>query len=142
MMFWNEPEAWPAYPRHTQEKPAIRLMFSLCLAALTASPALAEDLTPEAWAAAAEPAFAPGSFSAGFVLSAVKDGCFDDEGPMGCKVSADGLHYVTYQGSLSPENILQILALLPIGAAVEVTGDEAGQTDGRVESVFSSLAQP
>jgi hypothetical protein len=116
------------------------MIAALCLAA---TPALAETPSVKMLAQAAQAAFAPGSYGAAFTLRAQNAGCFDDEGLWGCAVSVAGQRHVTYEGSVTPAPILELLALLQVGAEVEVSGDAVGDATGaRVEAVFSRLLMP
>jgi hypothetical protein len=121
---------------------AMRVLIPV-LTLMLALPALAETPSTKALAYAAQEGFAPGTFGTPFIILATNEGCFDDEGMWGCAVSADGQRYVTYEGSQTPVNILDILAILPIGAEVELSGDAVGDSSGdRVDAVFSRLLMP
>ena len=109
----------------------------ISLLAVLGGPAFAQDPSPEAWAYAAQPAFELGTNGRAFFILGENEGCFDDNGKWGCSVFAEGRRYVTYEGSLTPSNILDILATLPIGAMIELNGDIFGETPDRYDVVFA-----
>lgn len=117
----------------------MRLILGPAVLALTllATPGLTEEPSAKAWAYAAEPAFELGTQGRAFFIIGENEGCFEDEGMWGCSVFAEGRRYVSYEGSLTPTNILDILAILPIGALIELNGDIYAESPDRYDVVFS-----
>jgi hypothetical protein len=111
----------------------------LAIWAVALAPAWAEAPSQADLVAAADPGFAPGTYGESFTVTGTNEGCYDDEGMIGCSLLHEGRRYVTYEGSVTPVVILDLMTKVAVGELLELSGDAYATSDTRVEAVFSSL---
>lgn len=101
-------------------------------------PDQAEDIAGDL-AAAAIPSFVQGQMGEPFTVTGIVQGCGPTEGGDGCTFHAEGARWIAYNAGASNPAALAVLAAMPVGAPVLVTGDMIFFGDISVEAAVASL---
>ncbi|NBZ89941.1 DUF1036 domain-containing protein [Stagnihabitans tardus] len=88
---------------------------------------------------ASGPAFTPGQLGEPFTQSALLQGCSPDEMGPACLLYAEGWRYVLRPNGVTPAEILDTLALLPLNTPVQITGEIVSQGDVTAEVNLSQI---
>lgn len=111
-------------------------MRVLLLALSLASPAAAQDAALSA--AAAVPAFAPGTHGDPFDDTGLAQGCADEGGVAVCIITSRGANLIA-RSDTSPAAPIAVLQSLPANTAVAVTGDITSYGDITAEIMLSTV---
>jgi uncharacterized membrane protein len=88
---------------------------------------------------ASGPGFTPGQAGEPFAQSALLQGCGPQESGPACTFYAEGWHYILRQGGVTPSEIFDTLAGLPINTPVQITGEILSEGDASAEVNLSQI---